>query len=200
MELLASKLRAAHKHPYVITGGGSDPMGALGYVNAAWELARQAEALNLDLSHLVVATGSGGTQAGLVAGLAAAALPVCVLGIGVRAPRERQEAVVFDLASRTAALIGCEGVVRRDQVVANCDYIGEGYGVPSVGTREAIKLLARTEGLLLDPVYSGKAMDGLIDLIGKGFFPKDRDVVFLHTGGSSALFGYPDAFELAGYA
>jgi L-cysteate sulfo-lyase len=118
----------------------------------------------------------------------------------VRAAREQQEKSVFDLACRTAAHMGLEGIVTREQVVANCDYVGPGYGLPTEGMREAVGLLASMEGILLDPVYSGKGMAGLLDLVRKGFFPKDSDVVFLHTGGSAALFGYKDAFDLPGYS
>ena len=91
------------------------------------------------------------------------------------------------------------GIVQRHHVVANSDYVGAGYGLPTPGMREALKLVARMEGILLAPVYSGKGMDGLVDQVSKGFFAKDSDVVFLHTGGSAGLFGYPDQFELPGY-
>ena len=107
-----------------------------------------------------------------------------MLGIGVRAPKAKQEQSVFDLACRTAEHLGAPGIVKREHVVANTDYVGPGYGLPTPGMVEAVKLLARLEGILLDPVYSGKGMDGLIDLVTKGNFAKDSDVVFLHTGGA----------------
>lgn len=199
MEALAEALRDKGAKPYVIPGGGSNPTGALGYVYCALELAEQAAAMDLKIDALVHATGSSGTQAGLVAGLAALDSDIHLLGIGVRAPQERQEGMVFDLARRTAARIGCEDAVRREAVRANCDYVGAGYGVPTRGMVEAVTLLARLEGLLFDPVYSGKGLDGLIDLTRKGAFHGLRNVVFLHTGGSAALFGYPEAFDLPGY-
>jgi len=199
MEALASDLRAKGKKPYVIPGGGSNPVGALGYVNAAFELVFQANDMGLRIAHVVHATGSAGTQAGLVAGLVAMNSAIPVLGIGVRAPKPKQEQSVFDLACRTADHMNLPGIIRREHVVANCDYVGAGYGIPTPGMREALKLVARTEAILLDPVYSGKGMDGLIDLVTKGFFAKDGDVVFLHTGGSAGLFGYPDQFDLPGY-
>lgn len=199
MEALATDLRAAGRIPYVIPGGGSNPVGALGYVNAALELVSQANDLGLIVSHLVHATGSAGTQAGLVAGLAALNAGIPVLGVSVRAPKTRQEQSVFDLAGRTADFMGLPGVVTREQVVADDGYVGAGYGLPTEGMAEAVRLLARMEGILLDPVYTGKGMHGLIDLIGKGAFAKDSDIVFLHTGGSAALFGYPDVFGLPGY-
>lgn len=199
MEALADTLRAEGRNPYVIPGGGSNTTGALGYVNCALELVEQAATMDLGIDALVHATGSSGTQAGLVAGLAALGSDIHLLGIGVRAPQEKQEGMVYDLARRTAARIGCEDAVRREDVRANCDYVGAGYGLPTPGMVESVKLLARLEGLLFDPVYSGKGLDGLIDLTRKGAFDGMANVVFLHTGGSAALFGYPDAFELPGY-
>jgi L-cysteate sulfo-lyase len=196
MEQLAEQLKADGARPYVIPGGGSTPVGALGYVSAAMELASQAAARGLRMDHLVHATGSAGTQAGLVAGLHAINSDTKLLGIGVRAPQERQEAMVYDLACRTAEHMRMGGGIPRELVAANCDYVGAGYGLPTAGMLEAVEILARTEGLLLDPVYSGKGMAGLIDLIRKGYFKANDNVVFLHTGGSVALFGYGDAFGL----
>jgi L-cysteate sulfo-lyase len=200
MEALAGELRAKGKKPYVIPGGGSNPVGALGYVNAALELVSQANDLGLKVAHVVLATGSAGTQAGLVTGLVALNSGIPVLGISVRAPKEKQENNVFDLCRRTADHMGLSGVVKREHIVARDEYVGAGYGIPTPGMVEAVTLTARLEGILLDPVYSGKGMDGLIDLVRKGFFAKDSDIVFLHTGGSAGLFGYPDAFGLPGYA
>ena len=200
MEALAADLRAKGKKPYVIPGGGSNPVGALGYANCALELVAQANERGLKIDHVVHATGSAGTQAGFVAGLAAINANIPVLGIGVRAPKEKQEQAVFDLAVRTADYMGAPGVVKREHIVANSDYVGPGYGLPTDGMAEAVKLLARFEGILLDPVYTGKGMAGLIDLVRKGFFPKDSNVVFLHTGGSAGLFAYPDAFDLPTYS
>ncbi len=199
METLADQLRDGGKSPYVIPGGGSNPIGALGYVNAARELADQAVSIGLKIDALVHATGSSGTQAGLVAGLAAIQSDIHLLGIGVRAPQDKQESMVHDLAVRTAAHLGTGLEIPRDQVRANCNYVGEGYGLPTDGMISATKLLAQTEGLLFDPVYSGKGLDGLIDLVKKGYFDGMQNVVFLHTGGSAALFGYSDTFGLPGY-
>lgn len=197
MEAVAERMRGEGARPYVIPGGGSNPIGALGYVTAALELVNQAAEMGLRIDHLVHATGSAGTQAGLVAGLVALNSGIPVLGIGVRAPREKQEANVLALAQRTADHLGLPpGTVGAEHVVANCDYVGQGYGIPTRGMVDAVRLVAETEGVLLDPVYSGKGMAGLIDLVRKGFFPQDSNVVFLHTGGQVGLFGYPDAFDL----
>ncbi len=199
METVAVDLKKKGRRPYVIPGGGSNPVGALGYVNCALELLAQANDMGLRINHLVHATGSAGTQAGLVTGLVALNCGIPVLGIGVRAPKDRQEANVFALAEKTAAHLGLAGIVKREHVVANCDYVGQGYGIPTEGMVEALKLVATLEGILLDPVYSGKGMAGLIDLIKKGHFKKTDNVVFLHTGGQVGLFGYPNAFGLPGY-
>ncbi len=199
MVALADKLRAGGDVPYVIPGGGSNPTGALGYVNCVRELVEQADEIGVNFDCLVHATGSSGTQAGLTVGLAAIQSNIALLGIGVRAPKDKQEQLVFDLAVKTAAHLGTGVSIERDKVVANCDYVGPGYGLPTDGMRDAVKLLARLEGLLFDPVYSGKGMDGLIDLVRKGYFANCENVVFLHTGGSAALFGYPETFNLPGY-
>ena len=194
MEVLAEELRGKGRKPYVIPGGGSNPVGALGYVNAALELVAQAAEMGLRIDHVVHATGSAGTQAGLVTGLVALNSGIPVLGIGVRAPKAKQEANVLALAERVAEHLGLPGIVKAEHVVANTDYVGQGYGIPTEGMVEAVKLLAEKEGILLDPVYSGKGMAGLIDLIGKGQFKKDENVVFIHTGGAVGLFGYPGTF------
>jgi L-cysteate sulfo-lyase len=191
---VAERLKAAGRKPYAIPGGGSNPTGALGYVNAAIELVTQANDAGLRIDHVVHATGSAGTQAGLVVGLAGIRSGVPLLGIGVRAPRERQEENVYRLALATCEKIGVPGAVQREDVVANCDYVGSGYGFSTPGSVEAISLLARLEGILLDPVYSGKGMAGLIDLCRRGFFRKGQNVVFIHTGGSVGLFGYTADF------
>lgn len=195
MEVHADKLRAQGKKVYTIPGGGSNPTGALGYVNCAFELLSQANNQGLAIDHIVTATGSAGTQAGLIVGLKAMNASIPLLGVGVRAPKETQENNVFSLAQNTASKLGCEGVVERGDVVANCDYVGDGYGFPAPSTLEAISLFAQLESILLDPVYSAKGAAGLIDLIRKGHFKKGERVVFLHTGGSAALFGYTQAFD-----
>jgi len=177
--------------PYYIPGGGSNIVGALGYANAALELLQQANDRSLRIDCVVHGTGSTGTQSGLVAGLEGANSGIDVLGICVRqTDGKRQEAAVHKLASATAEKLGIKGGIDPSRVRAIGDYVGEGYGLPTEGTIEAIDLLARHEGILLDPVYSAKGMAGLIDQIKKGAFAKDENVVFLHTGGAMALFAY----------
>jgi L-cysteate sulfo-lyase len=190
LQAAAARFAEAGRKPYAIPGGGSNAVGALGYVNAAAELHMQAAAMNLRIDHLVHATGSAGTQAGLVAGLAALGNPFPLLGVGVRAPQDRQEGNVYSLAIATAEKLDLGVTINREDVIANCNYIGEGYGLPTPEAIAAIRLLARTEGILLDPVYSAKGMAGLLDLCRRGMFKKDDNVVFLHTGGAAALFAY----------
>lgn len=198
MEAVAEQMRAEGKNVYTIPGGGSNPTGALGYVNCAFEMLGQFNDRDLRVDHIVHATGSAGTQAGLITGLKATNANIPLLGIGVRAPKPKQEENVYNLAVKTAEKLGCAGVVARADVVANTDYVGEGYGIPTESGMEAIKMFAELESILLDPVYSAKGAAGLIDLIRKGQFSRDERVVFLHTGGAAALFGYDAAFDFSG--
>ena len=197
LEQVGAKLEADGAKPYLIPGGGSNPVGALGYVHVAAELVAQLNEMGLTVDRLVHATGSAGTQAGLVAGLHALNSPIPTLGIGVRNPKDKQEANVRKLAEATLAHLGIPHPLPPAAVEANCNYVGAGYGIPTPGMVEAVQLLARTEGIFLDPVYSGKAMAGLIDLIRTGVFTKDQTILFLHTGGSTGLFGYTEALNAA---
>ncbi|GGH24945.1 D-cysteine desulfhydrase [Cribrihabitans marinus] len=198
MEAVADRFRAEGRKVYTIPGGGSNPTGALGYVNCAFEMLGQFNERGLRVDHIIHATGSAGTQAGLITGLKAMNAGIPLLGIGVRAPRAKQEENVFNLAVATAEKLGCAGVVDRADVVANTEYVGEGYGIPTEGGMQAIAMFAELEAILLDPVYSAKGAAGFIDLIRKGHFKKGERVVFLHTGGAAALFGYDQAFDFAG--
>lgn len=198
MEKVADQFRAeGKKRVYTIPGGGSNATGALGYVNCAFEMLGQFNERGLKIDHIVHATGSAGTQAGLITGLKATNAQIPLLGIGVRAPKAKQEENVYNLACATADKLGCSGVVAREDVVANTDYVGEGYGIPTESGLEAIRMFAELEAILLDPVYSAKGAAGFIDLIRKGHFKKGERVVFLHTGGAVALFGYDFAFDFS---
>jgi L-cysteate sulfo-lyase len=191
MAEVADEVRAQGGKPYIIPGGASNKIGALGYVNCAIELLGQIDEQGLDIGHIVTATGSAGTQGGLIVGLKAMKSTIPLLGIGVNIPQQDQEEKVFELACETAEYIGKPGCVSREDVVANCNYVGDGYGIPTESMNEAVLMLARTEGLLFDPVYSGKGLAGMIDLIRNGTLGGDN-IVFLHTGGSAALFAYAD--------
>ncbi|WP_323771548.1 D-cysteine desulfhydrase [Antarctobacter sp.] len=196
MEAVADQMRTKGRKPYTIPGGGSNATGALGYVNCALEMLNQFVEMGLKVDHIVHATGSAGTQAGLITGLKAMNAGIPLLGIGVRAPKPKQEENVYNLAVKTAEKLGCPRVVSREDVVANTDYVGDGYGIPAESTLEAIDIFARTEAILLDPVYSAKGAAGLLDLVRKGHFKSNERVVFLHTGGAIGLTGYTHAFDV----
>lgn len=192
---LETELRARGKRPFAIPVGGSSPRGSLGYARCAEELLEQSRSLGVEMDLLVVASGSAGTQAGLLAGFAALGVTTPVLGVCVSRSAEEQEEKVLALARETLDLLDAEATIAPRQVRANGDYVGEGYGLPTDAMTAAVKITARLEGILLDPVYTGKAMAGLIDLVEKGRLKNKRDVVFLHTGGSLGLFAYPSTFE-----
>ncbi len=192
MTEVAADLTAQGRSAYVIPGGGSNTLGALGYVSCAQELMQQAFETGLRIDHLVTASGSGGTHAGVVAGLTGTSAGVPVTGISVRAAKAPQEEKILGLARATAELAGSRSLPTSDDVVVLDDYVGEGYSLPTDGMIEAVKLFARLDGVLLDPVYTGKAAAGLIDLVRSGAFGRHDNVVFLHTGGSPALYAYQD--------
>ena len=193
-EETAGRVRAEGGRPYIIPGGGASPTGALGYVSCAQELLYQAHDMNLRIDHIVHATGSGGTQGGLAAGLQAMNSGIALTGISVRAERAAQEANVFAVAEAVADKLGLKGVIDRAAIVVDAGYVGPGYGQSTPEMVEAVTLTARHEGILLDPVYTGKGMAGLIGLVRAGRFGPDDNVVFVHTGGCAALFAYEDDF------
>jgi len=198
MQEVAESLLSSGEHPYIIPGGGSNPLGSLGYAKCAEELVQQGATAQLLLDYIVHPTGSGGTQAGLIAGLHCIQSNTRVLGISVKAPREQQENHVHTLAQATARLMECALNVDRKAVEVVSDYVGPGYGRANAATVEAVELMARLEGIVLDPVYTGKAMAGLMDLIQLKRFSRKDVVVFLHTGGAPALFSYRELFMRQG--
>jgi L-cysteate sulfo-lyase len=195
MEARAARLRAAGGRPYIVPLGGSNATGALGYAACARELLVQAEALCGGFDAIVLACSSGGSQAGLIAGLESLGHPARVIGVEVDGNRDGVAAAVREVAAATAKLLGLDqgAILARIEVVAG--YGAPGYGLPTPQMRRAVELAARREGLLLDPVYSGKAMAGLIGLIAEGRFESGERVVFLHGGGAPALFAYRSVFE-----
>jgi len=175
---------ATGKKPYLVPYGGSSPTGALGYAFAMEEFMDQ----NTKVDWIIFGTSSGGTHAGLVLGQRVFGFKGKVLGISIDEPEAQLKAHVSELASQASEKLGERIEFSGDDVLANENYCQAGYGVFGEGEREAIKLFARNEGLLLDPVYTGRAAAGMIDLIRKGFFKKDETVLFWHTGGQPALF------------
>jgi len=192
MASLAADLPAQGRRGYVIPGGGSNPLGALGYVACANEILDQTFDMGLAFDHIVCASGSAGTHAGLLVGLQARSAGIPLIGVNVRRPRAEQEANVHALACATAELLCLAAGIDRAAVTALDEWVGPGYSLPSPEMVEAVRMVAKLEGLLLDPVYTGKAMAGLIGLIRRGAFGKGEAVLFVHTGGSPALFAYQD--------
>lgn len=192
MEKVAEELREQGEIPYIIPSGGSNPIGALGYVDCALEIIQQANENRLVIDHIIHATGSAGTQAGLISGLKAMSTGIPLLGMGVFAHKSYIEKRVYKLACETVEYMGVPGIVGSNDVVANCDYVGDGYGIPTKEMNDAVIMLARLEGILLDPVYTGKGFAGMIDLIAGNYFDKSGNIVFIHTGGSPGLFAYQD--------
>ncbi len=172
------------RRPYLIPYGGSNPIGALGYVFAMQELLSQ----DVSPDWLVIPSSSAGTQAGLVLGARLFGYTGKILGISIDEPAEELKLKVAQLATDTADLLGERDTFSREEILVNDDYLGAGYGVMGKNEIEAIRLFASLEGLLLDPVYTGRAAAGMIDLIQKGFFEPSQKILFWHTGGAPALF------------
>jgi len=194
MQSLADRLKNEGRKPYIIPGGASNPIGATGYVACAQEALQQLFETGLQIDHMVVPSGSAGTHAGIVVGIYGNNGQIPVTGINVSRTKADQETLVHRLASETADRVGVAGEVPVESIVCFDEYVGPGYSLPTDSMVEAVKLLARTESILLDPVYSGKAMAGLIDLVRKDHFGEGTNVLFLHTGGAPALYAYLDTF------
>ena len=193
-EVVATE-QAAGRRPYLIPVGASDEFGAPGFVAAIEELDAQLRERALHPDRIVVATSSFGTQAGMCAGARALRFRPQIAGIAIDSPTAEVQAGVADIANRTFRRLGVESSLSPQEVVAYDAYLGAGYGILGEPEKEAIQLVARCEGILLDPVYTGRAMAGLVDLVRKREFGKGETIVFWHTGGSAALYAYAD--ELA---
>ncbi len=194
MARLAERLSAEGAQPYIIPAGGSNAVGGLGYAAAAGEILDQAETVGIDIGAVVFATASGGTQGGLIAGFALRDAAVEVIGINVDAKDPELADKVARVAEGTAGLLALGDRELAGKVEIADGYGGEAYGLPTPEMQESLRLLARLEGLVLDPVYTGKAMAGLIGLVRQGRFDAARAVVFIHTGGLPGLFAYPSLF------
>lgn len=189
MTAQADALAAVGRKSYIIPGGGSNALGAMGYVVCAQEILAQSLDMGLAFDEIVVASGSAGTHAGLLAGLTGASAGIPLTGVNVRRPRAEQETNVHRLALETAAFAGLPAPSRQS-VVARDEWVGPGYSLPTAEMIEAVRLFAQLEGILLDPVYTGKAAAGLIGLVRNGHFPAGARVLFVHTGGAPALYAY----------
>lgn len=204
IEPLVEKEARAGRKAYVAPIGGSlseasmrKPLGAIGYVHAFLELLEQVEARQTQIDAVVVATGSGGTQAGLLVGAQLFSPRTKVVGISVSDTREDMIQWVARIAQQTwHELTGTERAFdpQRELLVLD-EYLYEGYGIPDQRTIEIIRTVASEEGILLDPVYTGKAFSGFVDLVSKGYFERGQNIVFMHTGGAPGIFAYRDAFQ-----
>ena len=190
MERQVEELDRAGRRGYIIPGGGSNPIGATGYVACAQEIQNQLFEKSLRIDRLVVPSGSTGTHAGLIAGFFGCNMNIPIVGIGVSRDPQDQNPLVYDLVQRTAERVGIREHIPTEAVVSFGEYWRPKYSVPNKKMVEAVNLVAKTEGILLDPVYTGKAMAGLIDLCRKGYFRKGENVLFVHTGGSPGLYAY----------
>jgi D-cysteine desulfhydrase len=197
LEEVAQRLRSQGRRPYVVPYGGSNPVGASGYVRAIEELMDQVAERDLHFDHIVLPSSSGGTQAGLVVGARALGYRGSILGISVDLEASSLRRNLAPLATATAAHLGLEETFTPEDFAVEDGYLGEGYGVMGDLERGAIRTLARTEGLLLDPVYTGRAFGGLLDLIRRGTYSPEERVLFWHTGGTAGLFAYAEALEPA---
>jgi 1-aminocyclopropane-1-carboxylate deaminase/D-cysteine desulfhydrase-like pyridoxal-dependent ACC family enzyme len=192
MSDVVDELRATGKKPYPVPLGGSNAIGAAGYVLAIRELLDQLKARGDGVDYIVVASSSGGTQAGMVVGAELYGFSGQILGISIDHPAEAIKEQVAALAAATATHLGLGTVSVADRVDVNDDYLGGGYAVVGDLEREALRLTARLEGILLDPVYTGRAMGGLIDLVRSRAFTRGQRVLFWHTGGTAALPAFAD--------
>ncbi len=192
LEKLAAKLNAKGRKPYIVPGGGSNPIGSTGYVACAEEIMAQLFDKGINIDHMVIPSGSAGTHAGIITGLVGVNANIPVTGVSVNRNKELQTNAVWNLAKATAERVGVAAEITKDMIQVTDEYVGPGYSIPSDGMVEAVQLLARTEGILLDPVYTGKVMAGLIGMVRKGKFKKEDNILFLHTGGSPALYAYEE--------
>ncbi len=195
MSEMAEEVAQLGRKAYIIPGGGSNEIGSTGYVACAQEITKQLFEMGLQIDHIITPSGSAGTHAGLVTGFYGMNTNIPITGISVRNSREKQEENVYNLALKTAKRVGIkDGAIPREAVISFDDYVGPGYSLPTEEMVEAINLLAKTEGILLDPVYTGKVMAGLISLVRKRYFEENQNVLFIHTGGAPALYAYLNLF------
>ena len=194
MEKAAVKVRKESRKPYVIPVGGSNIIGITGYAACTEEIVQQSIEQGVHFDYVVCTSGSGGMHAGLIAGFHGLDRDTKVIGINVSREKEIQEENVYELTKETAAHIGVKGTIPRDAITCFDEYVGPGYALPTKEMVAAVKLLASTEAILLDPVYTGKTMAGLIDLIGKGYFKASDNILFIHSGGKPAVYAYSPVF------
>jgi len=190
LQSIADSLRKNGAKPYIIPGGGSNVVGTMGYVNGAFEIMTQLTQPHISITDIICTSGSSGTQAGLLAGLAIKNADIPVIGISINRKKDEQSALIHRLTNDTLEFLEAHQRCDIEDIVVKDAYIGDGYSLPTEAMVNAVSLLAKTEGIILDPSYTGKAFAGMLDLIKEGYFSKDDRLLFIHTGGSPALFAY----------
>ncbi|MFC1955932.1 D-cysteine desulfhydrase family protein [Chloroflexota bacterium] len=190
MKKLAMEARSRGHHPYLIPEGASNALGATGYVNAVKEICKQSVQKRINPRYLIAAAGSCGTMAGLIVGAKYFQAPFKVVGISVKLDRTTLAIIIANLANEIAQLLTMNLAFAPNEITIYDEYVGEGYGIPTPQCIEAIRLVAQTEGIILDPVYSAKTMAGFMDLIRQGRFTPQDTVIFVHTGGAPSVFAY----------
>ncbi|MGI6628051.1 MAG: D-cysteine desulfhydrase family protein [Bacillota bacterium] len=192
---LAEELKKKGQKPFIVPIGASTPLGALGYVESVKEAIEQGQSQGVRFGHAFVATGSAGTQAGAEVGARELCPSMRIHGVSVSRDAEPQREQVAKVVNETYDLLGLNKTVSPDDIIVHDEYYGGEYAVPTQAGNDAIRLVAQTEGILLDPVYTGKAMSGMIDMLRKGELDHAEAVLFFHTGGYPAIFAFADYFQ-----
>ncbi len=195
VEALVEELKSQGRKPFVVPIGASTPLGCLGYIESSMEAIEQGKAMGVRFGHAFVATGSAGTQSGIVIGARETCPSMRVHGVSVDGSAEPQRRGVANLVNNTYSFLGMSNTVTAQEIIVHDEYYGVRYGVPTEAGNQAVLLLGETEGVLLDPVYTGKAMSGMLDLLRKGELDDVEAVLFFHTGGYPAIFAYAQHFQ-----
>ena len=195
IEAMMENLISEGRKPYYIPIGGGNATGSLGYISMTMELVSQANAIGIEIGSMIAASGGGGTQTGMILGADLTKSAIKTVGIGISSKAPVIIPKLKKLCNHTSNQFGLGLSYEENDIIFFDDYIGDGYGIPSEEMIDAVKLMARKEGIILDPVYSGKALSGMLDLINKKYFSTSKPIVFVHTGGTPALFVYSDIFK-----
>ncbi len=191
---VAESQQAKGYRPFVINGGGYSPLGSIGYIELIDELLGQAKKLDIKITHLVLSSGTGCAQSGLIVGSEMLSAKINIIGVTINRPKEILAKRIKSEINQTSSLVGYPNEIEENKIIVLDEYIGKGYSLPTPECISAINTVGRSEGLILDPVYTGKAMAALIDLIERSYFNQDETVVFLHTGGTPGLFDKANLF------
>lgn len=194
MDKIAEQLKLEGRTPYVIPIGGSNVVGATGYAACAEEIIEQGKDLDVHFDYVICTSGSAGMQAGLISGFFGLNYDTQVIGMNISRKKHEQEENLYQLTKATLDHLRIEQEIPREKILCFEEYVGPGYALPTDEMVAAVKLLASTEAIILDPVYTGKTMAGLIDLIKKDYFKKEDNVLFVHSGGTPALYAYAPLF------